>query len=83
MGNKINSLRGREEEEVDENGDVRTRSISVGGGSSSSSLRAMTSSMSASSASRYTHYTCHVILLHCTVKLRSTLCFWGMGKSGA
>ena len=51
MGNKINSLRGREDEDLDEGGDVRARSISVGG--SGSSMRAMSSSMSApSSASR-------------------------------
>ena len=52
MGNKINSLRGREEEELDDNGNVRARSISVGGGGSGSSIRAMSSSMSAPSGSR-------------------------------
>jgi hypothetical protein len=52
MGNKINSLRAREEEELDDNGDVRARSISVGGGGSSSTIRAMSSSMSAPSGSR-------------------------------
>ena len=52
MGNKINSLRAREEEELDDNGNVRARSISVGGGGSGSSIRAMSSSMSAPSGSR-------------------------------
>ena len=53
MGNKINSLRAREEEELDDNGNVRARSISVGGGGGSgSSIRAMSSSMSAPSGSR-------------------------------
>ena len=60
MGNKLNSLRGREEEELEEGGNVRTRSISVGGGGSSgSSLRAMSSAMSAPSASRYGRSSIH------------------------
>lgn len=52
MGNKINSLRGREEEELDDNGNVRARSISVGGGGNNNTFRAMSSSMSAPSGSR-------------------------------